>query len=192
MLICFKKRCVRLLFGKEKSYDHPDYFDSCARARTYKEHMSARIFKLESTKPIFNEENLLTLHHLYIYHTFLDTFKLLKYRSPMSIYKLLENSPRDIYNMSEIPIVSLDVAKNNFIFQSSCIWNDIIGKVLNPCSLNKDGIIFPGSNFGSDITIPMALLKEKLRNLLLDTQKLNSLNSTDWYPENYYEAHYPL
>ena len=110
----------------------------------------------------------------------------------MSIYKLLENSPRDINNMLEIPIVSLNLAKNNFIFQSSCIWNDIIGKVLNPCSLNKDGVVFPGSNFGSDITIPMALLKTKLRNLLLDTQKLDSLNSTDWYPENFYEAHYPV
>ena len=154
--------------------------------------MSARNFKLENTKPIFNEQNLLTLHHLYIYHTFLDTFKILKYRNPMSIYQLLQNSPRDINMMLEIPIVSLDLAKNNFIFQSSCIWNDIIGKVLNPCSLNKDGIIFPGLNFGSDITIPMAALKEKLRNLLLNTQQRDSLNSNDWYPENFYEAHYPV
>ena len=29
--------------------------------------------------------NLLSLHHLYIYHTFIDTFKLLKYRIPMSL-----------------------------------------------------------------------------------------------------------
>ena len=110
----------------------------------------------------------------------------------MSIYKLLQNSPRDINMMLEIPIVSVDLAKSNFIFQSSCIWNDIIGKVLNPCSVNKYGVIFPGLNFGSDITIPMAALKEKLRNLLLNTQQLDSLNSNDWYPENFYEAHYPV
>ena len=46
---------------------------------------------------------------------------------------------------------------------------------MNPCSLNKDGIIVPGSNFGSDITIPMAVLKKKLKNLLLNTQQLDSL-----------------
>ena len=191
-LFVLQKRCIRLLFGKDKSYDHPEYYDNCARARSYQQHMSAKNFKLENTKPIFNAQNLLTLHHLYIYHTFLDTFKIIKYRTPMSIYKLLKNSPRKINIKLEIPIVSLDLAKKNFIFQSSCIWNDIIGKVLNPCSVNKDGVIFPGLNFGSDITIPMAALKEKLRNLLLNTQQLDSLNSNDWYPENFYEAHYPV
>ena len=191
-LFVLQKRCIRLLFGKEKSYDHPEYYDNCARARSYKQHMTARNFKLENTKPIFNEQNLLTRHHLYIYHTFLDTFKLLQYRTPMSIYKLLQNSPREINIILEIPIVSLDLAKKIFIFQFSCIWNDIIGKVLNPCSVNKDGVVFPGSNFGSDITIPMAVLKKKLKKLLLDTQQLDSLNSNDWYPENFYEAHCPI
>ena len=154
--------------------------------------MAAKNFQLEHTKPIFNEQNLLTLHHLYIYHTFLDTFKLLKFRTPISIYNLLQNSPKNINIMLKVPIVSVDLAKNNFIFQSSCIWNDIIRKVLNPWSLNKEGIVFPGSNFGSDITIPMAVLKKKLRNLLMDTQKLDSVNSNDWYPENFYQAHYPI
>ena len=94
--------------------------------------------------------------------------------------------------MLEIPIVSLDLAKKIFIFQSSCIFNDVIGKVLNPCSVNKDGVVFPGSNFGSDITIHMAVLKKKLKKLLLDIQQRDSLNSNDWYPENFYEAHYPV
>ena len=191
-LFVLQKRCVRLLFGKEKSFDHPDFLDNCARARTYEEHMSARNFKLENTKPIFNEQNLLTLHHLYIYHTFLDTFKLLKFRTPISIYNLLQNSPRNINIMLKVPIVSLDLAKNNFLFQSSCIWNDITRKVMTPCPLNKEGIVFPGSNFGSDITIPMGILKKKLRNLLMDTQKLDSVKSNDWYPENFYQAHYPI
>ena len=82
-LFVLQKRCVRLLFGKEKSYDHPEYYDNCARARTYQQHMSARNFKLENTKPIFNDQNLLTIHHLYIYHSFLDIFKILRYRTPI-------------------------------------------------------------------------------------------------------------
>ena len=34
-------------------------------------------FQLEHTKPIFNDMNLLSFHHLYIYHTFIDSLKLL-------------------------------------------------------------------------------------------------------------------
>ena len=52
--------------------------------------------QLEHTKPIFNDMNLLSLHHLYIYHTFIDTLKLLKYRIPISIFELFKSSPRDV------------------------------------------------------------------------------------------------
>ena len=77
------QRCVRLLFGKEITFDHAEYYETCARVKTFKEHTKEKKFQLEHTKPIFNDMNLLSLHHLYIYHTFIDTLKLLKYRIPI-------------------------------------------------------------------------------------------------------------
>ena len=62
-------------------------------------------FQLEHTKPIFNDMNLLSLHHLYIYHTFIDTLKLLKYRIPISIFELFKSSPRDVNIRLLIPRV---------------------------------------------------------------------------------------
>ena len=191
-LFSLQKRCVRLLFGKEINYDHPEFYKTCARVRTYKQHMAAKNFQLEHTKPIFNEQNLLTLHHLYIYHTFCETFKLLKYKSPVSLFELLENSPNDTNMQLMIPIVTLNLARNNFIFQAPCIWNSMNKKVLNQCLLtNKDGVLIPGSTFGSDITTPITVIKRKLRDVLLNTQASDPLESDDWCPKNFYQVHYP-
>ena len=106
---------------------------------------------------------------------------------------MLENSPSDSNMMLIIPKVKLDLEKNNFIFQASCIWNNMNKNVMNQLLLtNKDGVLIPGSTFGSDITTPITVIKRKLRDVLLDTQNSNSLNSEDWYPENFYQPHYPV
>ena len=165
-----QKRCVRILFGKEINYDHAEFYETCARVQTYKQHMAAKNFQLEHTKPIFNEKNIVTLHHLYIYHIFCDTFKILKYKTPISLFELLKNSPNITNMLLIIPEVNLDLAKNNFVFQASCIWNSLNKKVFNQSLLkNKDGVLMPGSTFGSDITTPITVIKTKLRDVLMDT-----------------------
>ena len=60
--------------------------------------------------------NLLSLYHLYIYHTFIDTLKLLKYRIPMSLCELLKNSPRNTNMLLLVPLIRLDLATNNKYF----------------------------------------------------------------------------
>ena len=114
-IFSLQKRCVRLLFGKEINYDHPEFYENCARVRTYKQHMAVKNFQLEHTKTIFNEQNLLVLHHLYIYHTFCETFKIIKYRTPISLFTLLDSSPSETNMMLMIPKVNLDLQKNNFM-----------------------------------------------------------------------------
>ena len=197
-LFSIQKRCVRLLFGKELSFDHAEYYQTCARTRTYTQHKTEKNFQLEHTKPILNEMNLLSLHHLYIYHTFIDTFKLLKYRIPMSLCELLKNSPRNTNMLLLVPLIRLDLAKNNFIFQASCIWNGLIQKLMNRSSTNSLGIIVPGSSSNSDLSTSISLIKNKIKNVLLSTQKLDPLEtligqsrSMEWYPDNFFQAHYP-
>ena len=45
----------------ELSYDHPEYYLTCARVRTFNEHMEPKIYGLEHTKPLFNEHKILSL-----------------------------------------------------------------------------------------------------------------------------------
>ena len=56
--LTYKKRCVRILFGEIYSFDHPEYYSTCARAKTFTEHMALKDYALEHTKPIFNKYNL--------------------------------------------------------------------------------------------------------------------------------------
>ena len=64
-LFAIQKRCTRFLFGKRISFDHAEYYKTCARSRTFEEHISPHDFCLEHTKPLFKNNKLLTIHSLY-------------------------------------------------------------------------------------------------------------------------------
>ena len=91
----FQKRCIHLLFGTELTLDRPEYYMTCARARTYTEHTAPKNFVLEHTKPLFNENGFLSLRDLYKYFTLLELFKILKYKSPIPITELFTLSNQD-------------------------------------------------------------------------------------------------
>ena len=73
-----QKRCVRILFGDNYSFDHPEYYLTCARARTYMDHTTLKDYSLEHTKPMFNKHNLLTLNNLYVQRSLAELIKILK------------------------------------------------------------------------------------------------------------------
>ena len=56
------KVCIRILFGRTYSFDHHEFYYSCARTKTYTEHMAQKDFNLEHTKPLFVKNNLLPIH----------------------------------------------------------------------------------------------------------------------------------
>ena len=66
-LFAIQKRFIQLLFGTEYSFDHAGYYETCARARSYTDHISTKNHCLEQTKPLFNKHNLLTLSNFYVY-----------------------------------------------------------------------------------------------------------------------------
>ena len=42
--------CVRLLFVNALNFDHAEYYQTCARAKTYQQHKTKKNFLLEHTK----------------------------------------------------------------------------------------------------------------------------------------------
>ena len=71
-LFSVQKRCLRLLFGESMSYDHHEYYQTCAGTRTYQSwesYLNDRQYTLENTKPLFKKHGLLTIHNLHHLHT---------------------------------------------------------------------------------------------------------------------------
>ena len=69
---------------------------------------------------------------------------------------------------------------------------------MNRSSTNSLGIIVPGSSSNSDLSTSISLIKNKIKNVLLSTQKLDPLETLigqprfmEWYPDNFFQAHYP-
>ena len=188
-LFSIQKRCVRLLFGKQLNFDHGGFYETCARARTYQQHIAKKDYQLEHTKPIFNEQKILSLHHLYIQHTFVDLFKIVKNRMPISLYELFNISPRTTNLLMCLPKINLVLSKQKFVFSGTLIWNNLIGKLLNKSSPGENGMIVPGSSECSDVSAPISFIKKKLKEFLFKTQKLEIPDRVrEWTSDNNFTA----
>ena len=118
-----QKHCVRVLFGNKKA--HLDKFKTCAKARPYlNQALDNSFFQLEHTKPLFNKHGILAFENLYTYHTFIETFKILKLRTPISLYNLYTKSHR-----KEIMLIVPSSSTSDFIKRSTTLWNTIAPKM---------------------------------------------------------------
>ena len=114
----------------------------------------------EHTKPLFNTHNIMTVHNLYNYHCFLEIFKILKFRTPISLYSKFQLSKR------KQTLILTPVPCTDFIYKSSVIWNSLR--------------ISLGIN---DLSINISLIRSKLKSLILSKQ--HSLSQIDWFDENF-------
>ena len=117
-----QKHCIRVLFGDKQAY--LDKFKTCSRARPYPtQTLGEKFFQLEHCKPLFKKHNILALKNLYTYHTFMETFKILKLRYPMSLYEHFNISCR-----KETTLISTHPC-NHFVSRATSIWNTISPKL---------------------------------------------------------------
>ena len=96
-IFSIQKRCVRNMCPSE-------------------DHNATRDFTLEHTKPLFNEKEILNLENLYLYHTFMETFKIMKFSAPISMRSVVKFLPRSEKLKLEVPLDRLDVSQQNFVF----------------------------------------------------------------------------
>ena len=175
-IFSLQKRCIRLLFGTEITYDHPEFYETCARSRSYNEHKAPKSYVLEHTKPLFNKYNILSLDNLYKYHSFMEIFKLLKYKAPLSLYKLFITSTRAHMLTLNLPLVRLDKSKQNFVFSATLNWNNIAENVFEKCvpldSGPYKGTVVPGSAKNSDVSASSTVIKSKVKRYMLTQQKI--------------------
>ena len=110
------------------------------------------IVSKEHTKPIFNKLELLTIHNIYLYHCLVEIFKILKFRTPISLYSEFNRSHR-----KETLLISPQFSQS-FIYRATYQWNMIRQKIeINDFSHN------------------LSTFKSSLIKLLMSTQKMGNL-----------------
>ena len=181
-IFAIQKRCVRLLFGGKCSYDNAEYYATCARARTYKEHTSPKNYCLEHTKLIFSKHEILNLHNLFVQQSFMGLYKVFKTHTPISIFEIFQQSSRETNFLVKVPDVPLKTSKCNFAYKSSVLWNTLIGKILNDSEASDNGIVIMGSSENSDFCASVPYVKNALKAFLLIIQKYGSDDL--WEPSN--------
>ena len=184
-LFITQKRCIRMLFGNEIAFDHPDYYNTCARIKTYDDLMYPN-YEKENTKPLFIKNELLTVHNLYNYHIIINIFNILKYRTPYSLYEKFNFSTRK--NLSLILPGTKDSKRlQNFICNATQKWNEVFNIIFEHCTpiTIRGGLLqlIPGSAVGSDLTAKSSTIKLKLKNILLSIQSKGY--TTIWDPRNF-------
>ena len=159
-----QKKCIRILFGDREAY--LDKFRTCARCRTYEDRiLGSEFFRRESSKPLFKAHTLLTVYSLYKYHCLIDMFKVIKHRTPMSIYDLFTRSKRRDDNLISLPPSTL------FEYHSSNLW-----------------IKCRKSNGDTDFTTSIGVIKSKIKHSLIEAQ--NNYETHDWHDFNFDIEHF--
>ena len=158
-LFILQKKCIRILFGDHEKY--LDKFNTAARVRPFcKPFLIKDFFIKEHSKPLFNANGLLTVHNLYYYHCLLETFKILKFRTPISNYTQYKLSER------KDTLIILDKPTKSFTSRSSRMWNHIRAQ------LGIDDFSYPASKF-----------KVGIQKYLANSQKFGT--SDDWCEYNF-------
>ena len=84
-LLIAQKSCIRTLFGQHL---FSKKCMTCARCRPLgKQALDSLFYQKEHTKPFFKAYEMLAIRNLYAYHSFIEIFKILKFRQPYPLYE---------------------------------------------------------------------------------------------------------
>ena len=94
-----------------------------------KQTLDSSFYQKEHTKPLFKSYEILAIHNLYAYHSFIEKFKILKFRQLYPLYESfvlpqsVTRSTRHGSTYVSIP-VNVSTSHNSFTFKASKIWSD--------------------------------------------------------------------
>ena len=112
----------------------------------------------------------------------METFKILKYRTPASVYKLFTTTNIPNKHKLHLPKIKFDKTKHNFVFSASKNWNIFCELIFEKCFPKSSGvgkgIVVPGSSRNSDLSATISFAKQKIKQIILTSQK--SGNEITW------------
>ena len=151
-----QKKCIRIMFGDKEAF--LDKFKTCARCRSIDEQtLGAKFFKKEHTKPLFNKHCIMNVYNLYLYHCTNDVFKIMKFRTPISLYSLFELSSRT----GKETLIRTPKPSDSYIYRAGALWNTARQKF-----------------HVSEFTTTPSFVKTTMKNLIFKVQAQGELS--DW------------
>ena len=155
-LFLAQKHCIRILFGDREAY--LEKFRTSARARPYdSQKLGPEFYEKEHTKPLFNKNNIFTIHNLYKYQVLNVTYKILKLRTPISIYSCFKLSGRK-ETLLHLP----NYPSDSFFYNASSLWNKFL-----TC---------PEGSLAKSFSTEIGCLKFKIRDMILCRQNMGDPN----------------
>jgi len=145
----------------------------------------------EHTKPLFNSHKILTVHNLYIYHTLLELYKILKFRNPYCLFEIFSRTGivRQMDLNIQAPPVSLQCQRVSFTYQSCIFWNKFYKKLVIPFSIPLHQSYILKHNLTNsesihyDYSTTVNIFKSNLSKLLFQTQSIG--NADSWVVVNH-------
>ena len=145
----------------------------------------------EHTKPLFKKHEILSIHNLYPYYCLLELYKILKFRTPYSLFELLKLLDGRSGNLNlAVPMTSLQCQRQSFFYQSTVLWNKCYKKLLtlSKAVLHSDhttALNLTSSEFVFfDFSTKVGSFKTRLRIMLHNLQ--SSGDETSWSELNYH------
>ena len=156
------------------------YFCPCCLTKDNSLKIVYKDYSKEHTKFLFNSHHIITIYNLYPYHLLLELYKILKFRTPYCMYEIVCNlNSNNSRGLSlSIPKVLLSSQKRTFTYKAIILWNKLHKKLLCPFTVKLhsshkikfDSIDTVLSYY--DFSTKVSAFKSKLRDLLIDTQRL--------------------
>ena len=146
---------MRVLFGDREAYFNK--FKTSARSRAFKSQiLGQEFYEREHTKPLFNKYDIMTVHNLYKYQTLTNTYNILKFRTPISLFTCFNISSRKD-SLLLTPLLS-----ESFMYNACSLWN-----IFRAC---------PEGSEITDFSKSVGHTKLKLRKLIIRRQNMGDCN----------------
>ena len=138
----------------------------------------------EHTKPLFKSNKILTVHSLYVYHTVIELYKILKFRTPYCLFEMI--CPPGANNMDlnlKVTPVSLQCQRMSFLYQAVMLWNRFYKRLITPFTIPVHHSYISRHNLTQaesihyDYSTKVATLKSKLLVLVFETQVAGDCSS---------------
>ena len=166
-LFIAQKHCMRILYGDREAY--LEKFKTSARTRSYElQKLGQEFYEKEHTKPLFNCNEIMTVHNLYNCQVINSIFTILKFRTPITLHSCLKISKRK-ENLLHIP----SIFSETFIYNGTILWNKFLS--CHEGSLCRSSLAEHGS------------LKPKIKKLILHRQKMGDIN--EWHADINFVLH---
>lgn len=153
-----QKKCIRILFGDKQAYLNK--FKTCCRTRPLgAQKLGQAFYEKEHSKPLFNKQEIMNVYNLYVYYCCNEVLKIMKFRTPISMFNLFELSDLN-------PTLFVTPNPNlQFVYKASKIWNWARQVIMGKFDLN-------------DYSLNMGAFKKFLKSHVLKSQCLGS--SVEW------------